>query len=58
MKKSKKLIAKLIEKSVNHMIDSELCEWPPQCTALYYQPVRPKRIEENENNKVQKKTDR
>lgn len=56
MKKTKKLFASVIKKAANHMIDSELCEWPPQCSIFYYQPVRPRRIEEAGNRKVQKKT--
>lgn len=32
-----------MKKIVNHMVDSELYGWPPQCASFLYQPVRPKR---------------
>lgn len=55
MKKSKKLIAKAVKKTVNHMVDSELYTWPPLCTGFFFQPVRPKKIEGAEKSEVQKK---
>lgn len=43
MKKANKKLEPIVRKVVNHMVDSELYGWPPQCASFLYQPVRPKR---------------
>lgn len=32
---------KVVKKAINMIVDIDLYEWPPKCSALYYQPVRP-----------------
>lgn len=32
---------KIVKKAINMIVDIDLYEWPPKCSALYYQPVRP-----------------
>lgn len=44
MKKVNKKLELVVKKVVNHMVDSELYGWPPQCASFLYQPVRPKRV--------------
>ena len=36
-------IKKIARKMLNDIADIELYEWPPRCTIVNYQPVRPKR---------------
>lgn len=55
MKKTNIIFAEVIKKAVNYIIDSELYEWPPQCTALYYQPARPEK--KSEQRSGQKKAE-
>lgn len=38
----------IIKKAVTHMVETELYEWPPKCTAFLYQPVRPKKTEKKQ----------
>lgn len=33
----------IIKKAVTYIVDTELYEWPPQCTAFLYQPTRPQK---------------
>ena len=57
MKKVNKTMESVLKKVVNHMVDTELYGWPPQCTSFLYQPVRPKRTGNDalkENDKVRK----
>lgn len=42
MKQQDERVKKIIKAAINHMVDIELYEWPPQCSAFLYQPVRPK----------------
>lgn len=56
--KMSKPINKVVKKVLNHIADSELYEWPPQCAFIYYQPKRPNRNEhEGKEAKVVKKND-
>lgn len=54
MKKLNTTVETLMKKAVNHMIDTELDGWPPQCMSFLYQPVRPEKTEKalshNEEN--------
>lgn len=57
MKKVNKKLELVVKKVVNHMVDSELYGWPPQCASFLYQPVRPKRagkLASQGNEKVHK----
>lgn len=57
MKKQERLVKSIIKKTVTHMVDTELYEWPPKCAAFLYQPTRPKRENEDilkSNHKVRK----
>lgn len=57
MKKVNKKLELVVKKVVNHMVDSELYGWPPQCASFLYQPVRPKRADKiapKGNKKVRK----
>lgn len=38
MKKVNKQVESVVKKVVNHMVDSELYSWPPQCASFLYQP--------------------
>lgn len=54
--KMSKPINKVVKKVLNHIADSEIYEWPPQCAFIYYQPKRPNRIEvQDKINKTAKK---
>lgn len=45
MKQQKIIIEKAAKQLVKHIADKEAYGWPPLCSALYYQPIRPsKRI--------------
>lgn len=54
MKKLNTTVETLMKKAVNHMVDTELDGWPPQCATFLYQPVRPEKTEKalshNEEN--------
>lgn len=57
MKKINQTVESVVKKAVNHMIDTELYGWPPQCMSFLYQPVRPRRESKNApevSNKVNK----
>lgn len=41
MKKQSTKIERIIKKAVDHVVDTELYEWPPQCAAFLYHPTRP-----------------
>lgn len=43
MKKQSEKFDGILKKVVQHMVDTELYGWPPQCTAFLYQPVRPQK---------------
>lgn len=43
MKNVNQKVESILKKVVNHMTDTELYGWPPQCTSFLYQPVRPQR---------------
>lgn len=52
-----KSVEKVVRKVLNHIADSELYEWPPQCAFIYYQPKRPSRIgAQNKANMTTEKT--
>lgn len=53
MKKTESKIQSLIKKTVTHMVETELYEWPPQCAALLYQPTRPPK---DKNDSLREKT--
>lgn len=48
MKKQNAKIDKVLKKTVEHMVDTELYGWPPQCPTFLYQPIRPKKKEKGE----------
>lgn len=50
MKKQKAEIERIMKKTIKHMVDTQFYEWPPQCSAFLYQPVRPKKMEKNKSN--------
>lgn len=50
MKKQNAKIEGIVKKVVAHMVDTELYEWPPKCAAFLYQPIRPKKLDENKSN--------
>lgn len=50
MKKQKAEIERIMKKTIKHMVDTQLYEWPPQCSAFLYQPIRPKKLDENNSN--------
>lgn len=57
MKKVNQKVESVVKKAVNHMVDTELYGWPPQCTSFLYQPVRPQRESKDApkgNEKVRK----
>lgn len=47
MKKINQTVESVVSKAVNHMIDTELYGWPPQCASFLYQPVRPRKGNKN-----------
>ena len=49
MKKQNAKIDKVLKKAVEHMVDTELYGWPPQCPTFLYQPIRPKKKKEGIN---------
>lgn len=51
MKKHDTKIEGIIKNAVTYMVDTELYEWPPQCTAFLYQPIRPQNKEHNQLRK-------
>lgn len=36
-------IEKVAKRLAKHITEQEVYGWPPLCSALYYQPVRPKK---------------
>ena len=42
MKKRKHIIEGKTKLIVQKIVDKEVCEWPPYCATIYYQPLRPK----------------
>lgn len=57
MKKVNQKVESVVKKAVNHMVDTELYGWPPQCTSFLYQPVRPHRESKDapkDNEKIRK----
>ena len=40
-------VRKLVQKLLSSMISHDIEEWPPNCVALIYQPVRPAYLSEN-----------
>ena len=52
MKNRKVEIERIMKKTIKHMVDTQLYEWPPQCSAFLYQPTRPKKLDENKSNTV------
>lgn len=52
MKQQKSIIEKVTKKIVEDITDVELYGWPPQCAAIYYQPMRPRKnieVQMNDN---------
>lgn len=47
MKKQTVKFEGIMKKTVKHMVDTELYGWPPQCSTFLYQPIRPKRKNNN-----------
>ncbi len=45
MKKQTKIIERVTKQFINQIVEQEVLGWPPQCGALYFQPVRPKKEE-------------
>lgn len=43
MKKQNSKVESVMKRVVTYVVDTELYEWPPQCTAFLYQPVRPRK---------------
>ncbi len=43
MNNQKSIVEKVVKQVVKRIADHEAYGWPPQCAALYYQPVRPQR---------------
>ncbi len=41
MKKQKNVIENMTKQVIKKIADQERYEWPPNCPAFYYQPVRP-----------------
>lgn len=50
MKKQKAEIERIMKKTIKHVVDTQIYEWPPQCSAFLYQPIRPKKLDENKSN--------
>lgn len=47
MEKAKEKMKNLTRKLANIMIDDDVDGWPPECTIFAYQPVRPRREEQD-----------
>lgn len=43
MKQQNIIIEKAAKQLVKHIADQEVYGWPPLCSALYFQPIRPKK---------------
>lgn len=50
MQKEQTTITKILSNVASAMIDRDTWEWPPQCTIFSYQPARPQRKENTEND--------
>lgn len=47
MKKQNAKIDQIMKKAIKHMVDGQIYEWPPQCSAFLYQPIRPKKLDKD-----------
>lgn len=50
MKKQKAEIERMMKKTIKYVVDTQIYEWPPQCSAFLYQPIRPKKLDEHKSN--------
>lgn len=52
MRKQNAKIEQIMKKTIKHMVDTQIYEWPPQCSAFLYQPTRPRRTNNLLKNKA------